>query len=52
MYPCLINKIINRHHMSVVPNSNGLDFGVPISKPNQNIKTHPTFRPITHLIGF
>jgi hypothetical protein len=54
MYPHLINKINNRHRTSVVPNSNGcwLDFGVSISKPNYNIKTHLTFKPITHLIGF
>ncbi len=54
MYPYLINKINNRHHMSVVSNSNEcwLDFGVSISKPNHSIKTHATFRPITNLIGF
>ncbi len=54
MYPYLINKINNRYQMSVVPNFNEcwLDFGVSISKPNHNIKTHPTFRPIKHFIGF
>jgi hypothetical protein len=38
--------------MSVIPNSNEcwLDFGVLISTLNQNIKTHPTFRPTTHLM--
>ncbi len=54
MYPHLINKINNKHRTNVVPNSNEcwLDFGVSFSKPNHNIKTHLTFRPITHLIGF
>ncbi len=54
MYPHLINKINNRQRMNVVPNSNEywLDFGVSISKPNHNIKTHPIFRPITHIIRF
>jgi hypothetical protein len=52
MYPHLINIINTRHHMSVVSNSNEcwLDFGVSISRPNHNIKTHPTFRPTTHLM--
>jgi hypothetical protein len=38
--------------MSVVLNSNErwLDFGVSISRPNHNIKTHPTFKPTTHLM--
>jgi hypothetical protein len=50
----LINKIINKHRTNVVPNSNecSLDFGVSIFKPNDNIKTHPTFKPIIHLLRF
>ncbi len=38
----------------MVPNFNEcwVDFGVLVSKPNHNIKTHLTFKPITHLIGF
>ncbi len=52
MYPHPINIINNRYCMSVVLNSNErwLDFGVSISRPNHNIKTHPTFKPTTHLM--